>query len=134
MSAETKAVWDAFFARLDAAIEGKFEFTLEFTDPLASTYVERLDKGGEVVDEKLTVEDYVRTREEDEELGLVGMKTEGYENDLTIKEEDEEEEKETEEKKEEAGKDTSTEQTEEAASEAKPEQKSEQTDEPAASA
>jgi len=77
-----KKRWLDFFERLDAAIEGQKEFTIILTDPLACSYVQSLADDPSHPDEQITVEDYERTDEEEEELGLKDMKTEGYENDV----------------------------------------------------
>lgn len=72
--------WNEFFETLNAAIAGDKKFTLILTDPLASSYVQKLvDPDQE--DPQITNEDYQRTEEEEEDLGLKDMKTEGYEED-----------------------------------------------------
>ncbi|KAH6621127.1 ZPR1 zinc-finger domain-containing protein [Chaetomium sp. MPI-SDFR-AT-0129] len=73
--------WTAFFDGLDAAISGEKEFTIVLTDPLAASYVQSLADDPSQPDEQMTVEEYDRTDEEEEELGLKDMKTEGYEED-----------------------------------------------------
>lgn len=73
----TRNKWDTFFAQLSAAIEGEVKFSVVLTDPLASSYVQSF-KAPEP-DEQMKVEEYERTREEEEELGLADMRTEGYE-------------------------------------------------------
>lgn len=80
MPNEDKDQWEAFFDRLDRAISGDLlPFTIVLEDPLAGSYVQSLaDVDGEL-DERLKVEDYERTEEEMEDLGLNDMKTEGYE-------------------------------------------------------
>jgi zinc finger protein len=78
ISEEEKTRWKEFFASLDEAIKGNRVFTLILTDPLASSYVQSL-AGPEENDANLTVEEYERTDEEEEELGLKDMRTEGYE-------------------------------------------------------
>jgi zinc finger protein len=77
MSAETKAKWDAFFGKLSDATKGDVKFTIILEDPLASSYVQSLT--APEPDSQLKVEDYDRTAQEEEELGLTDMKTEGYE-------------------------------------------------------
>jgi zinc finger protein len=69
--------WKAFFDRLDTAIKGEIKFTLKLRDPLQASYVQGLVDEGD--DPKITVEEYTRTDEEEEDLGLKDMKTEGYE-------------------------------------------------------
>lgn len=78
MEGGTRARWAAFFASLDAAITGPEKpFTLVLQDPLAGSYVQSLT--APEPDPKITIEDYERTEEEEEELGLRDIKTEGYE-------------------------------------------------------
>jgi zinc finger protein len=76
MMEESKRTWDSFFQSLTEAIEGKKEFTLILEDPLASSYVQ--SQTAPDPDPQIEVEDYVRTEQEAEELGLNDMKTEGY--------------------------------------------------------
>jgi zinc finger protein len=73
----TKAKWDAFFGKLTSAIEGNVKFTIVLEDPLASSYVQSFTAPDP--DPQIQVEDYERTEEEEEHLGLRDMKTEGYE-------------------------------------------------------
>nr|POE54104.1 zinc finger protein zpr1 [Quercus suber] len=77
MPAESKRSWAEFFASLTEAIENKKPFTLVLEDPLASSYVQSLT--APEPDPQIEVEDYERTHEEMEDLGLNDMKTEGYE-------------------------------------------------------
>ncbi|OJD37778.1 zinc finger protein zpr1 [Diplodia corticola] len=74
-----RAKWDAFFTQLDDAIEGRIKFTIVLSDPLASSYVQSFS--APEPDAQMKVEDYERTAEEEEDLGLRDMKTEGYEED-----------------------------------------------------
>ncbi|KAI1110656.1 ZPR1 zinc-finger domain-containing protein [Nemania sp. NC0429] len=72
--------WNEFFDGLDVAIRGEKPFTIILSDPLASSYVQKaVDPDQD--DPQMTVEDYTRTDEEEEDLGLKDMKTEGYEQD-----------------------------------------------------
>ena len=73
--------WTAFFAGLDDAVAGRREFRLVLADPLASSYVQSLADDPSQPDEQMTIEDYTRTDDEEEELGLKDMKVEGYEAD-----------------------------------------------------
>jgi zinc finger protein len=75
--------WDAFFARMDGAIAGEVPFTLVLADPMAASYVQSLSDVGGELDPALTVEEYDRTAQEEEELGLADMKVEGYEGDAS---------------------------------------------------
>ncbi|KAG6359801.1 hypothetical protein INS49_010853 [Diaporthe citri] len=79
LASEEKTKWDLFFERLDAAIKGEREFTIVLVDPLASSYVQSLADDPSQPDDRMTVEEYDRTHEEEEELGLNDMKVEGYE-------------------------------------------------------
>ncbi|KAI4641563.1 hypothetical protein J4E93_007660 [Alternaria ventricosa] len=77
MDSEAKQKWNTFFHNLSAAINGEDKFTLVLEDPLASSYVQSFT--APEPDPKIKVEDYKRTEAEEEELGLLDMKTEGYE-------------------------------------------------------
>ncbi|KAB2101406.1 Zinc finger protein [Alternaria gaisen] len=77
MDSESKQKWNTFFHNLSAAINGEDKFTLVLEDPLASSYVQSFT--APEPDPKIKVEDYKRTEAEEEELGLLDMKTEGYE-------------------------------------------------------
>jgi len=70
--------WTEFFDTLDQAIRGDIKFTVILTDPLASSYVQKAVDPDQV-DPQMTEEDYTRTEEEEEDLGLLDMKVEGYE-------------------------------------------------------
>jgi zinc finger protein len=69
--------WDTFFAKLNKAITGEIKFQVKLEDPLASSYVQSFSAPDP--DDQMKVEDYERTDEEEEHLGLKDMKTEGYE-------------------------------------------------------
>lgn len=77
MDVNTKSKWDGFFGQLAAAINGEVKFTVILSDPLASSYVQSFT--APEPDAQMKVEDYERTAEEEEDLGLSDMKTEGYE-------------------------------------------------------
>lgn len=79
MTTESKQTWESFFALLTEAIEGRQHFTLVLEDPLAASYVQSLT--APEADPQIDVEDYTRTTEEEEDLGLKDIKTEGYEED-----------------------------------------------------
>lgn len=79
MPGDEKSKWDSFFARLEKAISGELKFTITLVDPLSNSYVQ--DLCAPAADPQLTVEEYTRTEEEEEEFGLKDMKTEGYEQD-----------------------------------------------------
>jgi len=81
LGSEERTRWSDFFAGLDSAIKGEREFTVILTDPMASSYVQSLADDPSQPDEQMTVMEYERTDQEEEELGLRDMKTEGYEQD-----------------------------------------------------
>lgn len=87
MPASEKAVWDRFFSRLDSAIKGGLKFHVILEDPLANSYIQDIYEPEP--DPRLRVEEYIRSDQEDDELGLKDMKTEGYENDPNLKHESE---------------------------------------------
>ena len=70
---ESKATWERFFDRLDQAIDGELNFTIILEDPLANSYVQSLY--APEPDPLIQIEEYERTEEENEELGLLDMKT-----------------------------------------------------------
>lgn len=76
---ESKRSWDAFFATLTDAIEGKTKFTMIIEDPLASSYVQSFT--APEPDPQISAEDYDRTEQEEEDLGLRDIQVEGYEGD-----------------------------------------------------
>ena len=65
--------WSQFFERLDKAIACKIPFTCIMQDPLANSYIQSLT--APEPDPKLKEEDYIRTADEMETLGLADMKT-----------------------------------------------------------
>ncbi|KAM5342989.1 hypothetical protein ACJ41O_013955 [Fusarium nematophilum] len=77
LAAEEKTQWDQFFDGLDAAIRGDRPFTIILTDPFASSYVQPLVDPPKP-DPSIHRENYTRTDEEEEELGLKDMKLENY--------------------------------------------------------
>lgn len=79
MTSGTKARWDQFFDKLDRAIRAEFEYSITLEDPLANSFVQLNVDSGQ--DPQITTEEYERTEEEKDDLGLTDMKTEGYEND-----------------------------------------------------
>ena len=74
MEEDMKLSWLHFFAGLDKAIEGKMQYTIELEDPLAGSYVQSLT--APEPDPQIEIEDYERTKEEEEDLGLSDMRTE----------------------------------------------------------
>lgn len=80
LSNEQRSQWKSFFEGIDAAIKGEKKFTIILTDPMASSYVQKaVDPDQE--DPQMTTEDYERTEEEMEDLGLNDMKVENYQQD-----------------------------------------------------
>ncbi|KAJ4983719.1 ZPR1 zinc-finger domain-containing protein [Stagonosporopsis vannaccii] len=77
MDTASKTKWNEFFDQLGSAIDGQEKFTVILEDPLASSYIQSFT--APEPDPQIKVEDYERTEEEEEELGLKDMKTEGYE-------------------------------------------------------
>ena len=77
MAPETKSRWNIFFDNLDKAIEGKIKFTIHMIDPLSSSYIQNVYAPD--ADPNMKIEEYPRTQEENEDLGLTDMKTENYE-------------------------------------------------------
>lgn len=76
LASESKQTWKSFFEGIDQAIKGERKFTIILQDPLASSYIQNLFLPN--VDPQLETEEYTRTAEEEEDLGLLDMKTEGY--------------------------------------------------------
>ncbi|GAB7362721.1 hypothetical protein MBLNU230_g3027t1 [Neophaeotheca triangularis] len=79
MAPESKRTWEEFFGGLTEAIEGKRKFTIVLEDPLASSYIQSFT--APAPDPQIEIEDYERSEQEMEDLGLNDMKTEGYEED-----------------------------------------------------
>ena len=78
MVTSLKTRWLNFFDKLDKAINAEMPFSITLQDPLAASYVQALDNDH---DGQISTEEYERTEEELEDLGLKDMKTEGYEED-----------------------------------------------------
>ncbi|KAJ0424878.1 ZPR1 zinc-finger domain-containing protein [Aspergillus carlsbadensis] len=77
MAVSDKEKWERFFKRLDSAIAGELKFVVTLEDPMANSYVQ--DLCAPAPDPQIKTEEYTRTDEEEEELGLKDMKVEGYE-------------------------------------------------------
>lgn len=84
MVASDKEKWNRFFARLDSAINGDMKFSITLQDPLGNSYVQ--DVCSPAPDHQIVIEEYTRTDEEEDDLGLKDMKVEGYEADEGNKE------------------------------------------------
>lgn len=80
MAEETRTRWNNFFEKLDRALKAEFSFEITLVDPLANSFVQKNTDGDEP-DPQITVEEYERTTEEMDELGLNDMKTENYHED-----------------------------------------------------
>ncbi|CAK7271050.1 nucleolar zinc-finger protein [Sporothrix epigloea] len=85
LESSERARWNSFFEGLDDAIAGKRVFSIVLEDPLASSYVQSLADDPRQPDEQMTVVEYDRTAEEEEELGITDMQTEGYEGEAEAK-------------------------------------------------
>ncbi|KAF9425706.1 nucleolar zinc-finger protein [Entomortierella beljakovae] len=105
---ERRRVFTKFLDKLEQVMSLEIKSTLILDDPLGNSYLQNLY--APEPDPNMTTEEYKRTAEQDDILGLSDMKLENYEDDhanakvseSTIKEEDEDEEEElTEEQKEE---------------------------------
>ena len=64
--------WTDFLGKLKEAQSGQIPFTLIMDDPLASSYIQNPYAPDE--DPEMTVQLYKRTEEQEEELGLAGLK------------------------------------------------------------
>jgi zinc finger protein len=84
MAASEKEKWNRFFTRLDSAIKGDMKFAIALQDPMANSYVQ--DLCSPAPDHQVAIEEYTRTDEEEDDLGLKDMKVEGYEADEGNKE------------------------------------------------
>ncbi|KAI4137809.1 MAG: hypothetical protein L6R39_007087, partial [Caloplaca ligustica] len=73
MSEDKRKGWETFFARLDQAIKGEVEYTVLLEDPLANSYVQSLT--APEPDPRIREEEYLRSEEVDEELGISDMRT-----------------------------------------------------------
>lgn len=80
-----------FLARLKEVKSADHPFTIILDDPLANSYLQNLYAPDP--DPNMTIEEYERTWEQNEELGLNDMKVDGYEGDPNIKQEEEQVEK-----------------------------------------
>lgn len=77
VSMERKATYASFMGKLKEAKEGRLPFTLQLKDPMANSWIYSPFAPGP--DPRLSHIHYKRSEEEDMELGLLDMKTEGYE-------------------------------------------------------
>ncbi|KAL6719433.1 nucleolar zinc-finger protein [Lecanora helva] len=80
MAEADKQKWSAFFAQLDKAIAVSIPYTVVMEDPLANSYCQNFDVPGPGNDPQIRSEEYDRTEEEEDRLGLLDMKTKLNEN------------------------------------------------------
>lgn len=71
MDETTRNNWKSFLDKLDEAADGKIEFNVEIMDPLAGSYIQ--NPYAPDPDPYMTIEDYERTHEQNEDLGLNDM-------------------------------------------------------------
>ncbi|KAI8977064.1 ZPR1 zinc-finger domain-containing protein [Mycotypha africana] len=77
---DSKDKWGTFLSNLTAVADGqKFPVTLIVDDPLANSYLQNLYAPDP--DPEMTIEEYDRSWEVNEDLGLNDMKVDNYEND-----------------------------------------------------
>ena len=81
-----------FVMKLRDLLQMKKKFTLILDDPLSNSFIFPVGDGNEK-DERLKKEEYERTFEQNEDLGINDMKVENYEEDNDKKDEDTKEEK-----------------------------------------
>lgn len=86
MPQEQRQAWDKFFATLDKAICVEMPYTILLQDPLANSYVQSYT--APEPDPQIREEEYDRTEEEEEDLGLTEMKTHLNEEGEYVKEEE----------------------------------------------
>lgn len=66
-----------FAKSLDEIVAGTRKITMILNDPAGNSYVQALTDDG-TLDERLTIERYERSFDQNEELGLNDIKTENY--------------------------------------------------------
>ncbi|ANB14902.1 Zpr1p [Sugiyamaella lignohabitans] len=71
MDTTTLNRWKNFLARLMAAINGEIKFTIVMEDPLAASYIQNVYAPDP--DPNMEIEDYERTHDQNEDLGLNDM-------------------------------------------------------------
>ena len=72
MDSATKTNWTTFFARLQDAIDGKIPFTVVMEDPLGGSYIQNVYAPDN--DPNMEIEEFERSYEQNEDLGLNDMK------------------------------------------------------------
>ena len=73
MPSSTKSAWQRFFSKLDEAIHAKIKYTILLEDPLANSYVQSVT--APEPDPQIRSESYDRTEEEEDDLGILHMRT-----------------------------------------------------------
>lgn len=79
---DNQEILDNVLYGLDDVIKGKREVTFIMDDPAGNNYLQNLYAPDD--DPQMTVEEYERTHEQNEELGLNDMKTENYEEEAAV--------------------------------------------------
>ena len=74
-TSDEKEKFAVFLEKMKDAVEGKVPFTLIMDDPLAASYIQNLYAPD--TDPNMTIEDYERTKEQEEDLGIADMKIRG---------------------------------------------------------
>lgn len=82
MPADKMRTWTQFFEQLDKALNVEFEFTIVMQDPIGGSFCQILGDA----DENVWHEEYERTAEEEDDLGLADMRTHLDENGEYVKE------------------------------------------------
>ena len=77
MPEDTKTKWGKFFEDLERCLNNEIEYEVILEDPMAKSYVQSMAEG-DTEDPQLKAEQYDRTWEEEEDLGLHDMQTEDY--------------------------------------------------------
>ncbi|VEU22634.1 DEKNAAC103364 [Brettanomyces naardenensis] len=72
MDNDTKLKWKEFFDKMDRALAGKLQFTIMMEDPLAGSYIQNVYAPDP--DPNMASEEYERTSEQEQDLGLADMK------------------------------------------------------------
>lgn len=82
---------ESFLGRLKAAMEVSHPFFVILDDPLANSYIQNLYAPDD--DPNMEIEEYERTYDQNEDLGLNDIQVEGYEGEAEAKKAREEEDK-----------------------------------------
>ncbi|KAI4172051.1 MAG: hypothetical protein LQ343_003798 [Gyalolechia ehrenbergii] len=73
MPEDKRKAWEIFFNKIDEAIQGELQYTILLEDPLANSYVQNFQ--APEPEPKIREEEYLRSEEVDEELGISDMRT-----------------------------------------------------------